>query len=87
MPTKNPPDWRGFPCLTLIDLPMQVCAGRTEMGLIRKDHSGGTRAFQYCWNCSDQDFEVEPKGPCVDILQIKLHPPVEGNRASAFDLP
>ena len=40
------------------------------------------------WQGTAEDFDIEPKGPVVDVLEVKAHPIFEvSDVASATDLP
>ncbi len=39
------------------------------------------------WDCSPEDFEIQPEGPIVDVFHIHLHPGLKIHRISAVDGP
>src|SRR5579871_1322289 len=49
--------------------------------------SGSPGASEHCWNGAQQNLEVEAERPHIDVLQVELHPLLEGNAVAAHDLP
>src|ERR1017187_10620677 len=49
--------------------------------------SAGAEAGQDDGHGAGEDFEVEPEGPVVDILEVEFHPLVEADLVAAADLP
>src|SRR5271170_98186 len=49
--------------------------------------SGGAGAFQNRGNGTGKNFDVEPEGPFIEILEVELHPLIKANGVSAADLP
>src|SRR3954451_10519568 len=48
---------------------------------------GGAAAAQHRRNRAQQDLQIEPWRPVVDVLQVELHPAVEVDLVAAADLP
>src|SRR5205085_9896983 len=54
---------------------------------IVRARSRGAGALKNGRNSPQQDLEIQPQRPFLDILQIQLHPFLKRNRASASHLP
>src|SRR5712672_1234880 len=61
--------------------------GAPHFGLYRDSWSRRSRAPEDRGNGLDENFQIKPQRPPIDVLQIQLHPSLEGNRASSADLP
>src|ERR1017187_4668105 len=47
----------------------------------------GAEAGQDDGDGASEDFQVEPEGPVVDVLEVELHPLIEADLVAATDLP
>jgi hypothetical protein len=42
---------------------------------------------EYCWNGLEQNFEIEPNAPVLDVLQVESHVGFEGRIFASSHLP
>jgi hypothetical protein len=80
MTTKGPSTISAFSQNTLkIPAKDKENGKSTRLDLPRKTYSDSSRAFENRWYRLEEDFDIKPNRPLVDITHIQRHPFIEAD--------